>query len=151
MTITVLREDCAATWTAGRVFIDGQFLWWSLEDRLHDGPKIPGKTCIPAGKYRVVITHSQRFGRRLPLLLNVPGFEGIRIHPGNTDKDTHGCILVGGGYQPKTGTILHSKPACEAIQATIQGYLDAHQLVWCEIINPVKVPAAPNTPRVVVA
>lgn len=57
--------------------------------------KIYGDTAIPAGKYEVVITYSDRFKKYLPLLLNVPGYEGIRIHPGNSAADTHGCLLPG--------------------------------------------------------
>ena len=48
-----------------------------------------------SGNYEVAITYSNRFKRELPLIKDVPGFSGIRIHPGNTDEDTEGCILVG--------------------------------------------------------
>ena len=57
--------------------------------------KIYGDTAIPAGKYEVVITYSNRFKKYLPLLLNVPGYEGIRIHGGSSAIDTHGCLLPG--------------------------------------------------------
>ena len=79
--------------TIGRLYIDDVFFCFTLEDVERD-VKIYGKTAIPKGLYKVILTRSERFKRVLPLLLEVPGFEGIRIHNGNTAEDTEGCILV---------------------------------------------------------
>jgi hypothetical protein len=79
----------------GDLFIDGEFFCYTLEDEIRpEGVKVYGATCIDAGRYKVILTKSNRFKRIMPLLLNVPNFEGIRIHGGNTSKDTHGCPLV---------------------------------------------------------
>jgi len=78
----------------GEMFIDGQGFCQTLED-IERPTKIYGETAIPVGTYRVVLTYSAKFRRVMPLLLGVPGFVGILIHNGNTNKDTKGCILVG--------------------------------------------------------
>lgn len=91
--------------TIGRLFIDDLYFCDTLEDKNrdinHNGKfdnkesKVYGETCIPFGEYKVEVTYSPKFKRELPILLDVPNFEGIRIHRGNYPKDTLGCILVG--------------------------------------------------------
>lgn len=92
-------------YTIGRLEINGKFFCHTLEDAVRE-QKIAGKTAIPEGTYKVVVNRSPRFKRDLPLLLDVPYFEGIRIHRGNTAKDTSGCILV--GINSKKGMVLES-------------------------------------------
>ncbi len=79
----------------GDLFVDGVFFCHTLEDEKRaDGLKVYGETAIPSGIYNVKLTMSNRFKRLMPLLLDVEGFSGVRIHGGNTSKDTHGCPLV---------------------------------------------------------
>jgi len=94
MDLKVLRKELTPRSTIGELHVDGQFECFTLEDAVRP-VKIKGVTAIPAGIYEVVINFSQRFQRPLPLLLNVPNFDGVRIHAGNTDADTEGCLLVG--------------------------------------------------------
>lgn len=94
MEIKVIRKEFTENSTIGEMSIDGEFFCYTLEDRIRE-VKVYGETAIPYGRYKVNITMSNRFKRMMPLLIDVPGFEGVRIHNGNTDKDTHGCILVG--------------------------------------------------------
>ena len=90
MNLTVQRQAPKNGATLGELLIDGVHECWTLE-RAPD----EGKGAIPAGRYQLLITQSARFGKPMPLVCGVPGFEGIRIHPGNTAADTEGCLLVG--------------------------------------------------------
>lgn len=71
--------------------------------------KVPGKTAIPYGRYEVGISYSNRFKKLMPIVFDVPGFSGIRIHSGNTEDDTEGCPLV--GLSRSTDTVLQSRIA----------------------------------------
>ena len=93
--------------------------------------KIPGETAIPFGRYQVVITPSQRFQRDLPILLEVPNFSGVRIHPGNTKEDTEGCVLV--GMRRGKDTIFESKRAVESLIVRIRQAITSGDEVWLDI------------------
>ncbi len=94
MNIKLKRYSFTDNSTIGELYIDKEFQCYTLEPTVRP-KKIKGKTAIDAGTYEVIINWSNRFKRNLPLLLKVPNFEGVRIHIGNTPKDTAGCILVG--------------------------------------------------------
>ena len=80
--------------TIGELYVNGVFECYTLED-VEREVKIKSETAIPKGTYKIIVTMSNRFKRLLPLLINVPDFQGVRIHSGNTNHDTEGCILVG--------------------------------------------------------
>lgn len=108
-----LKREPHPDYTVGKLYINDIFECFTLEDVIRD-VKIYGQTAIPYGKYKVIINQSVRFKRALPLLLNVPNFEGIRIHTGNKTADTEGCILVG-TMRTKDGMVLNSKIAFDKL------------------------------------
>lgn len=108
MKVEVKRTFKGTEYTIGHLYIDGQYFCDTLEDTIRT-EKIAGRTAIPAGKYKVKKTYSQRFQKKLPEILNVPGFTGVRIHSGNTAKDTDGCLLL--GLNKSKGAVLNSKNA----------------------------------------
>jgi hypothetical protein len=130
--LLVERERSTHTSTTGALFCDGKRVCWTLEDPVRVR-KVDGMTAIPAGRYRVIITLSNRFKRLMPLLLNVPDFEGIRIHPGNVAADTHGCILV--GLTRGADRVDHSREAYAIVYDMIHGALQDEREVWITIRN----------------
>lgn len=117
MKVLLKRIAKRATYTIGKMYIDGDYFCDTLEDtdrglkqsmlpstiRLK---KVPNRTAIPTGTYNIVLNMSPKFKRVLPRLLDVPEFDGILIHRGNTDRDTSGCILV--GENKEVGKVINS-------------------------------------------
>jgi len=115
MRLKVERKWFNEKTTIGELSIDNAFECFTLEDRIRaPGVKVKGLTAIPLGLYTVVIDFSQRFQRLMPHVLYVPMFEGIRIHAGNTSKDTEGCLLVGTARQD-VERILNSRVAYDKL------------------------------------
>lgn len=142
MIIKLTREDKQTERTIGTLEFGSTWVY-SLEDTdrglRSDLPlegikaiKVQNKTAIPYGRYEVVITYSNRFKKPLPLLLNVPGFEGIRIHSGNTEHDTEGCILLG---TTRTGDrVLNSRIAMGFFMKWLQQTLTKSK-IYIEIVK----------------
>ena len=117
MKLTLKRIALRPTYTIGKLYIDDAYFCDTLEDTVRDTnksgkfdngeQKIKGKTAIPYGTYEIKWTYSPRFKKYTPQLMNVPPFEGIRVHAGNTSADTEGCLILGENKQ--VGKVLNSR------------------------------------------
>ena len=122
-------------YTVGRLYVDGKFFCNTLEDTVRDlnrERKVPGKTAITYGEYKVVFNWSPKFGRNLPRLLNVPAFEGILIHPGNTADDSSGCILV--GKNTKVGRLTESRYTSDRLNVLVKDAQRKGESITIEIV-----------------
>lgn len=124
MKLVLKRIAFKPTYTIGRLYIDGVYECDVIEDcdrGLDDSmseseiikKKIYGQTAIPSGTYDVVITYSPKYKKMMPLILGVKGYSGIRIHSGNTAKDTLGCLIV--GKNKEVGKVLESRTTYNAL------------------------------------
>lgn len=134
MRLTLTRVTRVDDATIGKLEIDGIQTCYTLEDVVRPpGVKIPGSTAIPAGTYPVQITWSPKFRVDMPLLIGVPDFQGVRIHPGNTADHTDGCILV--GMEVRNDTVVRSREAYNIVFREIREALIVHEDVFIDIIN----------------
>lgn len=138
MKLKIVRTWCNPNCTIGLLTVNGTNECFTLEDVIRQVPgrmvkdwKVAGQTAIPRGVYPVTITYSNRFKRELPLVDDVEGFTGIRIHPGNTAEDTEGCILVGRTKGPDC--VYESRNAFNDLFAKIQTALNAGERVTLEV------------------
>lgn len=117
MKLTLKRIALRPTYTIGKLYIDDVYFCDTIEDTVRDlnksgkfdngEKKVHSKTAIPYGIYEIKWTYSPRFKKYTPQLMNVPSFEGIRIHAGNTSADTEGCLILGKNKQ--VGKVLNSR------------------------------------------
>jgi hypothetical protein len=140
MKITVERFDFGSNETLSKLYIDGVFMCYCIEDEVRQ-VKIKGESCIPVGTYKVGKRHSPKFSPKFghPMLWvkDVPGFEFILIHTGNTDNDTEGCLIVGmriGSLDGKRA-VLDSKIAYNKIYPIISEAIDRFESVEIEYMN----------------
>lgn len=140
MLITQKRYLFGDDFTLSNLYVDGALVYscpYILEDTVREvlekpvsDWKVPSETAIPVGKYKVVIDMSQRFGKRMMHLLDVPGFEGIRVHAGNTSHDTEGCLITGKERDEKHGEVSGSRIACAALFDKVEKTLSKGEEVW---------------------
>ena len=121
MELTLNRIFLGGSATIGELLINDKHLCDTLEDRVRpEGEKVYGKTAIREGKYEIELTHSPRFKKILPEILNVPNFSAIRIHTGNSSKDTEGCIIVGTWDGEKEDWVGSSKIAFDKLMSLLE-------------------------------
>lgn len=124
MRITLVRIANRPTYCIGKLYVDGKWFCDTIEDvdrGLDDAMteeevikrKVKGETAIPTGIYQVLLTYSPKYKRIMPLISNVKGYSGIRIHSGNTSKDTEGCLIV--GKNTKVGMVTDSRNTYNAL------------------------------------
>lgn len=132
MKITINRIFKGAEYTIGHLALDGKYFCDTLEDRVRpSGVKVRGETAIPAGHYEVILNWSPRFKCVLPMVLDVPGFSGVRIHAGNCAADTEGCVLV--GFNQVKGRLVASRPTLEQLMKKLLAAVKAGSKIWLEI------------------
>lgn len=134
------------TRTVSRLSIDGKFFCFVLEDVVReDGVKVFGETAIPAGTYRMTVNWSNRFKRRLIYVHAVPMFEGIRIHPGLTERHTHGCLLVSRKLNPDF-TLARDRQATEILTQLVDE-ADDHRKCWLVVQDEKEIVHLPDTAK----
>lgn len=131
MIMTIPRDVITDVSTGGVLSIDGKFFCYTLEDKdrkleINPGDKVYGKSAIPRGTYKVVMDYSPKYKKMMPHILDVPGFSGIRFHPGNTIEDTDGCVLL--GDKRAYNTVIDSKIAFDRFVSVIRVVTEPIQL-----------------------
>lgn len=144
MNLTLKRNDLQATRTLGELLgPDGKRLCYVLEDAMRQiagqpvaSWKVHGATAIPTGTYRITLEQSPRFGPDTLTVNSVPGFTGVRMHAGNTERDTEGCPLLGMGIGPTGITGGTSRPAVLLIKEVVRQAIAGGEVVTMEVVNP---------------
>lgn len=138
MIVTQFREPSKGTGTLSKVYIDNYYICDILEDVVREIPgapvaqwKVYGQTAIPSGIYRLALQTSGRFGPNTLTLLGVDGFKDIRIHGGNTDVETLGCLLP--GSRNSEDTVASSQIALRALHSIIDPVIRSGEEVLWEI------------------
>ena len=124
-------------YTIGELYINGDFFCNTLEDKVRllnsYEDKAYGETAIPIGRYKVILSYSNHFKRIMPEIVNVEFFKGVRIHAGNSKKDTEGCLLVGECRNVKEGFIYNSKKTYNKLFKILQDAVNRNEEIYLSI------------------
>lgn len=156
MNLTLKRTYKGDQYTIGHLYVNNQFFCDTIEDvyrgTTQDMPftktgdntgywtdsngnkiqKVYGETAIPSGTYDVEITYSNKFKKHLPEVKSVNGYQGIRIHSGNTQKDSLGCIIV--GENKVKGQVINSRNTMTKLMARLEEALEFKETIKITII-----------------
>ncbi len=142
MKLKLERKYLGDKYTIGKLYVDNTYFSDTLEDKVRDlnkngkfdngESKIYGETAIPYGTYDIIVNYSPKFKRDLPRLLNVPSFDGILIHRGNTPEDSSGCILV--GENKVKGKVINSTPYEEKLVKMMKDSIAKGEQITIEIV-----------------
>lgn len=143
MNLKLLRNRFNDIRTTGQLYVDEEFFCFTLEDKVREIPlapvekwKVQDETAIPQGRYRVTLDRSPKFGPDTISLHDVPGFQYIRIHSGNTEKDTEGCIIL--GYRLNNDNTVHfgtTRPAVNDLKNLLKRAIDKKEQTWISVIG----------------
>jgi hypothetical protein len=153
MELKIKRIAKQKGYTIGHLYVNGIYFSDTLEDTdrgldssmpldVLKKKKLAHLTAIPTGRYQVTMNvisprlskskfYQQFGGGRVPKLLNVPAYDGILIHCGNTAKDTDGCILV--GRNTKVGMVLESKQTYTNFWPLLEAAAKKGEKIWITI------------------
>jgi hypothetical protein len=148
MRLLLIRTHANERATFGKLYADGRFLCYTLEDVIREQIGVPvadwkikTATAIPSTAYtgqpyRVALETSPKYGADCPTVVDVPGFQYIRMHAGNTEGDTEGCILLGAAINDAGIVGGTSRPAVDLVRRVLVMARDVRDPVWLDITNP---------------
>jgi hypothetical protein len=135
MNLSLIRDVFTENSTTSKLFVENEFECFVLEDQDRKleagGKKVYGRTAIPRGRYKIELDWSPKYGRDMPHVLDVPQFEGIRIHTGNKSEDTEGCLIV--GQERVDNYVRNSKLAFDALLQKLNLAWANKEEVWLTI------------------
>lgn len=141
MELKLIRKFIGDSFTEGRIYVDGEFECFTVEDTdrkleiVGCSAKVQNQTCVPRGKYELIIRFSNHFQKNLIAVTGVPCFDGVLIHSGNSSKDTEGCIIVGSiNNRDDDDFVGASRIAYDRLHKKVKSALSMDEKVFLEIV-----------------